>query len=118
MGQLTAGDVLETILEVTNPASSSDALKFQALLHNYFRLPEGTLPSEVKVEKSLRGLTYKDKTLNHEQDTEERDVFTFVGETDRVYANAPKAFAASYGKSEQGIKIETSNLGKTNRLCE
>ena len=94
-----------------NPSTSKADLSFQALFHNYFRLPEGTLPSEVTIANSLKGLTYKDKVLNHQQVTEEKSTFTFEGETDRVYANAPQAVIATYGKSQQGLKIETENLG-------
>lgn len=110
--QLTAGDVLETTLDVTNPSTASDPLKFQALLHSYFRLPEGTLPSDVTIDDSLTGLRYKDKVLNFQEGTEDRKSFTFVDETDRVYADAPKSFVVKYGKSQQGLKFEFSNLGK------
>lgn len=110
--QLTAGDILETTLEVTNPSSAKEDLKFQALFHTYFRLPEGTVPSDVTIDNDLTGLTYKDKVLNYQESTEDRKTFTFEGETDRVFANAPKSFVAKYGKSQQGIKIETTNLGR------
>lgn len=110
--QIAAGDVLETTFEVTNPASAKQDLKFQALFHTYFRLPEGTLPSEVTIDDALTGLKYKDKVLNYQESVEERQSFTFVDETDRVFANAPKSFVAKYGKSQQGLKIETANLSE------
>lgn len=97
---------------MTNPSTASNDLKFQALFHTYFRLPEGTLPSDVTIDNDLKGLRYKDKVLNHQESIEDRDTFTFVNETDRVYANAPKSFVAKYGKSQQGLKLETENLGE------
>lgn len=104
--------MLETTLEVKNPSSASSELKFQALYHTYFRLPEGTLPSDVTIEKQLTGLKYTDKVLNGAQAAEKRDIFVFEGETDRVYNDAPSTIVAKYGKaSQQGIKIETKNLG-------
>lgn len=42
---------------------------------------------------------------------EDKD-FTFVGEVDKQWYDAPSSFAAQYGKSQQGIKIETTNLGE------
>ena len=64
------------------------------------------------IDDDLTGLRYKDKVLNYQESTEDRKTFTFEGETDRVFANAPKSFVAKYGKSQQGIKIETTNLGE------
>lgn len=110
--QLTAGDILECCLEVSNPGSASEPLKFQALLHNYLRLPEGTLPSDVAIDDALTGLTYKDKTQNYKESKEERKSVNFVDEVDRIYSNAPSSFVAKYGTSQQGVKIETTNLGE------
>lgn len=115
--QLAAGDVIENILEVTNPSSASQDLKFQALFHTYFRLPEGTLPSDVTIEDSLTGLTYKDKVLNFKESKEDRKSFTFINETDRVYANAPKSLVAKYGDSQQGLKLENTNLGEQRKIA-
>lgn len=99
---------------MVNPGSST--LKFQALFHTYFRLPEGTLPSEVAIQDTLKGLRYKDKAGTPAEDTESRDTFTFVGETDRVYADAPNAIVAKYGKSQQGLKLEWTSLRKSKPL--
>jgi len=110
--QLTAGDVLECRLDVTNPSTASKPLKFQALLHNYLRLPDGVLPVDVTIDDALTGLTYKDKTLNYQESEEERKSVNFVDEVDRIYANAPKSFVAKYGSSQVGVKIETTNLGE------
>jgi glucose-6-phosphate 1-epimerase len=104
-------------LDVTNPAGASSDLRFQALLHSYFRLPEGVLPSDVTIEGYLTGLRYKDKTLGYEEATEDRQIFTFINETDRVYANAPKTFAVKYGKSQQGLKFETTNMSEYQVVC-
>lgn len=109
--QLSAGDVLETILEVTNPASAKEDFKFQALFHTYFRLPDGIDPTQVVISDALKGRTFKDKTKNYQEGVHQDKDFNFVGEVDKQWYDAPSSFAAQYGKSHQGIKIETSNLG-------
>ena len=92
-----------------NPGTAD--LRFQALFHTYFRLPEGTSPSDVTISKQLHGLQYTDKVKGGAVETESQEPFTFPGRVDRVYENAPSSVSAKYGKSQQGIKIENKNLG-------
>lgn len=97
---------------MTNPSSASAPLKFQALFHTYFRLPEGVTPSDVVISDTLTGLKYLDKTQNYMEKTQEDKDFSFVGETDMQWFGVPKSYAAKYGESGQGLKIETDKLGE------
>ena len=112
-GQVSAGDVLETILDVTNPSSASAPLKFQSLFHTYFRLPDGVEPHNVTISDTLTGRKYLDKTDNYTEKTHEGKDFTFEGEVDTQWFDVPDTLVAKYGSSGQGLKLETTNLPDT-----
>lgn len=100
---------IATDLHVKNTGlSTSPALEFHALFHNYIRAPS----SDVSV-TPLQGLKYYDKTettdeLRSEPKEEKRaavDVRTF---TDSVYENAPGIYNISW--PGDGVTIKAKNL--------
>ncbi|GAA6032695.1 hypothetical protein JCM8097_000746 [Rhodosporidiobolus ruineniae] len=89
---------LKLTLEVHNPETAIAPLPFQALLHSYFRLPEGVLPAHTEV-TPLENLQFADKLAGGATDVERRrvvDVDGPDGEVDRVYFNAPDALKIAY----------------------
>ncbi|GAA5980216.1 hypothetical protein JCM11641_005509 [Rhodosporidiobolus odoratus] len=89
---------LKLTLTVQNPSSAIAPLPFQALLHAYFRLPEGVLPAHTLV-TPLENLTFADKLVGGATDVERRrlvDVDGPGGEVDRVYSNAPDTLKIAY----------------------
>ncbi|TNY21808.1 galactose mutarotase-like domain-containing protein, partial [Rhodotorula diobovata] len=106
---------LSLSLAVTNPSSAIAPLHFQALLHAYFRLPEGTLPRDVRV-TPLESLAFLDKVAGAKQKETERrkvvDVDGPKGEVDRVYYRAPDRLELAFGGAQQGevLKVHKTNL--------
>lgn len=76
---------LVTRMTVENPAGAPEAFKFTALLHTYFAI--GDIAS-VQVE-GFRGLSYQDKLLAGQPNTEERNRVTVQQEVDRTYMSVP-----------------------------
>lgn len=100
---------LSTNLHVKNTAlSTTPAMEFQALFHNYIRAPA----NDVRV-SPLLGLSYYDKTevteearVTSKKETREGvDVTKF---TDSVYEDAPGRYEVLWGAG--GIEIVTKNL--------
>jgi len=86
---------LSTDLHVEN-TSKTESLEFQALLHNYFRVPA----DEVTV-TPLNGLSYYDKTETTKEarsspKTESRDEVTVTKRTDSVYENGPQKYRVAW----------------------
>jgi len=89
---------LTTTLHVTNPTSATELLPFQALLHNYFLLPQGKTLTSIAV-APLKGLSYNDKVKGGAVSTESRTEVTFGEgeEVDKVYASAPNSLRLVHG---------------------
>lgn len=90
-----AAHKLSTDLHVTN-TSLSDTLEFQALLHNYLRVP-----ADEVVISPLQNLTYYDKTETTEEaraapKIETRAKVDVKQITDSVYENAPLKYHISW----------------------
>ena len=95
---------LSTDLHVTN-TSLSDTLEFQALLHNYLRVP-----ADEAVVSPLQNLTYYDKTGTTEEaratpKTETRAQVDFKRVTDSVYENAPLKYDISWPTGPIQIRV-------------
>ncbi|GAA5887580.1 hypothetical protein JCM6882_001456 [Rhodosporidiobolus microsporus] len=98
---------LKLTLRVENPSSAIAPLPFQALLHSYFRLPEGVLPAHTVV-TPLENLTFSDKLAGGACDVERRrvvDVDGPGGEVDRVYFNAPDALKIAYKGRTDAVHV-------------
>lgn len=99
---------LSTDLHVHNPSESSSDLEYQALFHNYIRVPT----SSVRI-TPLQNLGYYDKTqptdegkaLRRVETRTEVDVNKF---TDFVYEDAPGNYQVNWPGG--GIGIRTKNL--------
>jgi glucose-6-phosphate 1-epimerase len=99
-----AAHQLSTDLHVTN-TSMSDTLEFQALLHNYLRVP-----ADEAVISPLQNLTYYDKTETTEEaraapKTETRAQVDFKLVTDSVYENAPLEYHISWPRGGILLKV-------------
>ena len=102
-----AAHQLSTDLHVTN-TSSSDILEFQALLHNYLRVP-----ADEVVIGPLQNLTYYDKTETTEKaraapKIETRAQVDFKQVTDSVYENAPLKYDISWPAG--GIQLKVAHF--------
>ena len=98
---------LSTDLHVTN-TSLSDTLEFQALLHNYLRVPA----DEVEI-SPLQNLTYYDKTETTEEaratpKMESRAQVDVKRVTDSVYENAPLKYNISWPRG--GIQLKVAHF--------
>jgi glucose-6-phosphate 1-epimerase len=98
---------LTTELHVKN-TSSSDGLEFQALFHNYFRVPS----SEVLI-FPLQHQSYYDKTAATEEERSMLKEETRAGVdvkkyTDFMYENAPQDYEVTWPQG--GIEIKTIEL--------
>ncbi|POY71415.1 hypothetical protein BMF94_5727 [Rhodotorula taiwanensis] len=103
---------LRLSLQVENPADAVASLPFQALLHAYFRLPEGVLPPQVLV-SPLHNLAYNDKVTGEQKVNEGRkvvDVDGPKGEVDRVYFRAPDELTIAYKGRTEMVKVKKTNL--------
>ncbi|GAA5913514.1 hypothetical protein JCM8208_000696 [Rhodotorula glutinis] len=105
---------LSLSLAVTNPSSAIAPLHFQALLHAYFRLPEGVTPPQVRV-TPLESLAFVDKVTGgkHGKETERRkvvDVDGPKGEVDRVYYRAPDHLELAFPAAGDVLKVHKTNL--------
>lgn len=103
---------LRLSLNVENPADAVAALPFQALLHSYFRLPEGVLPPQTIV-SPLQNLAYSDKVTGEKKAHEGRQVVEVdgpKGEVDRVYFIAPDELTIAYKDRPEVVKVHKSNL--------
>ncbi|BGP12757.1 hypothetical protein JCM10213v2_000674 [Rhodosporidiobolus nylandii] len=99
---------LKLTLSVLNPDSAIAPLPFQALLHAYFRLPEGVLPAHTLV-TPLENLTFADKLAGGAVDVERRrlvEVDGPGGEVDRVYFNAPDALTIAYKGRTDAVHVQ------------
>ncbi|GAA5921896.1 hypothetical protein JCM1841_000968 [Sporobolomyces salmonicolor] len=99
-------------LRVSSPSSAIAPLPFQALLHSYFRLPEGVLPPHVRV-TSLENLTFVDKVAGGAHDTERRktvEVDGPKGEVDRVYYRAPNRLRMEWEGKSGAVEVHKKNL--------
>lgn len=99
-----AAHQLSTDLHVTN-TSLSDTLEFQALLHNYLRVP-----ADEVVISPLQNLTYYDKTETTEEaraapKIETRAQVDVKGVTDSVYENAPLNYHISWPRGGLFLKV-------------
>jgi len=99
-----AAHQLSTDLHVTN-TSLSDTLEFQALFHNYLRVP-----ADEVVISPLQDLTYYDKTETTEEaraapKIETRAQVDFKGVTDFVYENAPLKCHISWPRGGLLLKV-------------
>lgn len=103
---------LRLSLNVQNPTDAIASLPFQALLHAYFRLPEGVLPPQTLV-SPLDNLAYNDKVTGEQKVNEARKVVNVdgpKGEVDRVYFRAPDELTIAYkGRTDQ-VKVTKTNL--------
>lgn len=102
-----AAHQLSTDLHVTN-TSLSDTLEFQALLHNYLRVPA----DEVAI-SPLQNLTYYDKTETTEEaratpKVETRAQVDVKRVTDSVYENAPLKYNISWPRG--GVHLKVANF--------
>ena len=102
-----AAHQLSTGLHVTN-RSLSDTLEFQALLHNYLRVP-----ADEVVITPLQNLTYYDKTETTEEaraapKIETRAQVDVKRVTDSVYENAPLKYDISWPKG--GIQLNVAHF--------
>jgi len=102
-----AAHQLSTDLHVTN-TSLSDTLEFQALLHNYLRVP-----ADEVVISPLQNLTYYDKTETTEEaraapKIETRAQVDFKRVTDSVYENAPLKYDISWPRG--GIQLKVAHF--------
>lgn len=98
-----AAHQLSTDLHVTN-TSLSDVLEFQALLHNYLRVP-----ADQVVISPLQNLSYYDKTETTEEarvmpKIETRAQVDVKRYTDSVYENAPLEYDISWPTGKIEIK--------------
>jgi glucose-6-phosphate 1-epimerase len=106
-------------MSVVNTSGSKN-LPFQFALHNYLRLPEGVLPTDVSVDKVLKGLEYKNLMEGMVMETEDRDTFVFQKQgTGRLYSPLKDGFSAKLGESGQSFKFdyEGEKLRELNLLC-
>jgi len=99
---------LSTDLHVKNTSTSSPPIEFQALLHNYIRLPA----DDVRV-TPLRHLTYYDKTQATEEAkslgrVELREAVDVVQPTDSTYEDAPQDYEIKWPEGE--IRLRSKNL--------
>ena len=97
---------LSTILRVENTSQQSDALEFQALLHNYIRAPA----DEVKI-TPLKGLTYYDKTENTDENRaapkiESREEVSISEYTDSVYEDGSLNYMISWPQGFLNLKVK------------
>lgn len=98
-----AAHQLSTSLHVTN-TSSTDTLEFQALLHNYLRVP-----ADQVLISPLQNLLYYDKTESTEDaratpKIETRAQVDVKQYTDSVYENAPLKYDISWPTGKIEIK--------------
>lgn len=103
---------LRLSLDVQNPTDAVASLPFQALLHAYFRLPEGVLPPQTLV-SPLDNLAYNDKVTGEQKVNESRkvvDVDGPKGEVDRVYFRAPNELTIAYKGRTDSVKVTKTNL--------
>ena len=103
---------LRLSLHVQNPTDAVASLPFQALLHAYFRLPEGVLPPQTLV-SPLDNLAYNDKVTGEQKVNESRrvvDVDGPKGEVDRVYFRAPDELTIAYKGRTDSVKVTKTNL--------
>jgi hypothetical protein len=103
---------LRLSLNVQNPTDAVASLPFQALLHAYFRLPEGVLPPQTLV-SPLENLAYNDKVTGEQKVNESRkvvDVDGPKGEVDRVYFRAPDELTIAYKGRTDSVKVTKNNL--------
>jgi glucose-6-phosphate 1-epimerase len=99
-----AAHKLSTDLHVTN-TSLSDTLAFQALLHNYLRVP-----ADEVVISPLQNLTYYDKTETTEEaraapKIETRAQVDCKRVTDSVYEDAPLNYDISWPTGKIQLKV-------------
>ena len=99
-----AAHQLSTDLHVTN-TSLSDTLEFQALLHNYLRVP-----ADQVVISPLQNLTYYDKTESTEEaratpKIETRAQVDVKRVTDSVYENAPLEYDIRWPTGKIQLKV-------------
>ncbi|GAA5980263.1 hypothetical protein JCM10908_001593 [Rhodotorula pacifica] len=103
---------LRLSLHVQNPSDAIASLPFQALLHAYFRLPEGVLPTQTLV-SPLENLAYNDKVTGEQKVNEQRNVVDVngpKGEVDRVYFQAPNELTIAYKGRTDLVKVSKTNL--------
>ncbi|GAA6050470.1 hypothetical protein JCM3770_002612 [Rhodotorula araucariae] len=106
---------LSLALSVVNPSDAIAALAFQALLHAYFRLPDGVLPADVRV-TPLESLVYADKVAPHDGKTKQPERRKVVdvdgpgGEVDRVYYRAPDRLELAFPAADEVVKVRKSGL--------
>ncbi|GAA5866148.1 hypothetical protein JCM3774_004098 [Rhodotorula dairenensis] len=103
---------LRLSLHVQNPTDAVASLPFQALLHAYFRLPEGVRPAQTLV-SPLEHLAYTDKVTGEQKVTEHRNVVDVdgpKGEIDRVYFRAPDELTIAYKGRPELVKVTKTNL--------
>lgn len=103
---------LRLSLHVQNPTDAVASLPFQALLHAYFRLPEGVLPTQTLV-SPLDNLAYNDKVTGEQKVNESRKVVEVdgpKGEVDRVYFRAPDELTIAYKGRTDLVKVTKTNL--------
>lgn len=108
---LTPGS-LQCSLTVDSPNDATEPLRFQALLHSYFRLADEISPNQVQV-SPFKGLKISDKAAGHKESTEEREVVTVDGpggEVDRVYFQAPDELIVKYDGHSGGLKLVKRQL--------
>jgi len=103
-------DSLDCTLKAENPSSSSTDLQYHICFHNYYLIPEGSSPAEVKIEKSLKGKSFIDKVDNYKVKTDSRDTFFYDGFTDSVYSDVPSSIHATFGNKGQAIHVDSENL--------
>jgi len=97
---------LSTILCVENTSQELDTLEFQALLHNYIRVPA----DEVKI-TPLKGLTYYDKTESTDEGRavpkiESREEVTVSEYTDSVYEDGSLDYNISWPHRILNLKVK------------
>lgn len=80
---------MENKLRVMN-TSNTDTLRFQSVLHTYFRLPEGLSPSDTQV-TGLQGQSYLDKMDGEKIKSQEAEMARFDEPFARVYHDGPDA---------------------------
>ncbi|BGP36731.1 hypothetical protein JCM10449v2_000633 [Rhodotorula kratochvilovae] len=106
---------LSLSLAVHNPAQAVAPLAFQALLHAYFRLPEGVLPSSVRV-TPLENLAYADKVAPNDGTTKQPERRRVVdvdgpgGDVDRVYFRAPDRLELAFPTEGDVVKVHKTGL--------
>lgn len=95
---------LSTDLHVENP-SKTESLEFQALLHNYFRVPADKVTIT-----PLKGLSFHDKTETTEEarakpKIELRDEVTVTQRTDSVYENGSLKYRLAWPDGCLDIRV-------------